>query len=121
MTTPVFLTVDTEFAWRHHAAGLDVDDDLRAGRWSRPALGSPISSTGWREHGLKACFFVDPMPALIFGLDRSAGWSIRYWRPGRRCSFTSTPTGPAARAGDRGAHMRRFALHRICAVRSSAI
>ena len=25
MATSVFLTVDTEFAWRHHAAGLDVD------------------------------------------------------------------------------------------------
>ena len=28
MTTPVFLTVDTELMWRHHAAGLPLDEQV---------------------------------------------------------------------------------------------
>ena len=62
------------------------------------------------RHGLKACFFVDPMPALVFGLDPIRAWSRRSSRRGRRCSCTSTPTGPARRAGDRGATHARFEL-----------
>ena len=71
MTTPVFLTVDTEFAWRHHSAGHDVD-----GIYSRslePAgVGLSYQLDRLAEHGLKACFFVDPMPALVFGM--AIGW-----------------------------------------------
>ncbi len=68
MPTRVFLTIDTELMWRHHAAGLDADTIVE--RSLEPA-GVGI---GWQlarlaDHGLKATFFVDPMPALIYGLD----------------------------------------------------
>jgi hypothetical protein len=66
--TPVFLTVDTEFAWRHHVRGADVDAMYR--RSIEPAgVGLGYKLRRFAEHGLKACFFVDPMPALVFGLD----------------------------------------------------
>ncbi len=66
--TRVLLTIDTELIWRpgvdqspwqdsversYHAAGVGIEYQL--GILSR--------------HGLKACFFVDPMPALVFGID----------------------------------------------------
>jgi peptidoglycan/xylan/chitin deacetylase (PgdA/CDA1 family) len=64
----VFLTIDTEFAWRHHLAGHDA-----AGLYSRsiePAgVGLTYQLTLLRRHGLKACFFVDPMPAIRFGIE----------------------------------------------------
>ncbi|MGK6321082.1 polysaccharide deacetylase [Sphingomonas sp. DT-204] len=66
MATPVFLTIDTELKWGYHAAGLDVA--AMAARSLEPA-GVGI---GWQlerlaAHGLKATFFVDPMPALAHG------------------------------------------------------
>jgi hypothetical protein len=68
MTTPVFLTIDTELMWRHHAEGLD-----RAEFYTRslePAgVGISYQLDMLRRHDLKACFFVDPMPALVFGLE----------------------------------------------------
>ena len=67
MPTPVFLTVDTEFAWRHHAAGLDVDAIYE--RSIEPAgVGLSYQLSRLAAHDLKACFFVDPMPALTYGL-----------------------------------------------------
>ena len=67
MATPVFLTVDTEFAWRHHAAGLDVDT-IYARSLEPAGVGLSYQLDRLAAHGLKACFFVDPMPALVFGL-----------------------------------------------------
>jgi len=66
--TPVFLTVDTEFAWRHHAAGLDLQAVYR--RSIEPAgvgLGHQLAVLA--RAGLKACFFVDPFPALAYGIE----------------------------------------------------
>lgn len=67
MAAPVLLTVDTELTWRHYAPDGDWRDNFE--RSIEPA-GVGIS---WQleilaRHGLKACFFVDPMPALIYGL-----------------------------------------------------
>ncbi len=64
----VFLTIDTEIAWRHHAAGLGISaveersiEPAGVGlRWQLGLLS---------RHGLKATFFVDPMPATIYGID----------------------------------------------------
>lgn len=68
MTTPVFLTIDTEFAWRHHEAGLDAETLYR--RSIEPAdVGLTYQLALLRAHGLKACFFVDPMPARLYGLE----------------------------------------------------
>ena len=61
--TPVFLTVDTELMWRHHAAGLDASEVVR--RSLDPAdVGIAWQLQRLAEHHLKACFFVDPMPAI---------------------------------------------------------
>lgn len=68
MVTPVFLTVDTELTWRHHAAGLDAGEIVA--RSLEPAgVGVTYQLRKLREHGLKATFFVDPMPALVYGLE----------------------------------------------------
>ena len=68
MTTPVFITVDTEFAWRHHKAGLALDQIYE--RSLEPAgVGLSYQLDVIARHQLKACFFVDPMPALTYGLD----------------------------------------------------
>ncbi|MBA4048834.1 MAG: polysaccharide deacetylase [Sphingomonas sp.] len=68
MPRPVFLTVDTEIAWRHHRAGLDSASVY--GRSLEPAgVGVTYQLNRLREHGLVATFFVDPMPALVYGLD----------------------------------------------------
>src|SRR3546814_16846165 len=68
MPTPVFLTVDTELAWRHHAAALDAAEIVE--RSLDPAgVGIGHQLDRLAMHGLKACFFVDPMPALVFGFD----------------------------------------------------
>lgn len=67
MAARVLLTVDTELTWRHHAPGADWRGNFAksvepAGvglSWQLRLLG---------EHELKACFFVDPMPALVHGI-----------------------------------------------------
>ena len=66
--TPVFLTIDTELLWRHHAAGLPAAEVVR--RSLEPGdVGIGYQLRMLAEHGLKACFFVDPMPAMVYGLD----------------------------------------------------
>lgn len=67
MATRVFLTVDTELAWRHHAAGLGRRETYA--RSIEPAgVGLTYQLARLAEHGLKATFFIDPMPAVLFGL-----------------------------------------------------
>ena len=66
MTTRVLLTVDTELKW-----------DWRDSSWQENlALSFDPAGVGVRyqlarlaAHGLKACFFVDPMPALVYGIE----------------------------------------------------
>ena len=68
MVTPVFLTVDTELVWRHHVGRLDAATLIE--RSFEPAgVGVAYQLGMLRRHCLKACFFVDPMPALVFGLE----------------------------------------------------
>ena len=67
MTTPVFITIDTEFAWRHHTAGCERADIYR--RSIEPAeVGVAYHLAAFSRHDLNATFFVDPMPSLVFGL-----------------------------------------------------
>jgi peptidoglycan/xylan/chitin deacetylase (PgdA/CDA1 family) len=68
MTTRVLLTVDTELVWRHHAAGHDWRENF-ARSYEAAGVGIPYQLAKLREHDLKACFFVDPMPAAVHGLD----------------------------------------------------
>ena len=63
----VFLTIDTEIAWRHHAAGLPADEVCRRS-FEPGGVGLHHQLALLARHGLKACFFVDPLPALVYGL-----------------------------------------------------
>jgi len=68
MATRVLLTVDTELTWRHFAAGGGWRDNFA--RSVEPAgVGISYQLKRLAEHGLSACFFVDPMPALVYGLE----------------------------------------------------
>lgn len=66
--TPVFLTIDTELMWRHHAAALDART-IYARSIEPAGVGIGYQLGKLAEHGLKATFFVDPMPARIYGLE----------------------------------------------------
>lgn len=68
MTTRVLLTIDTELLWRHHAAGLSWEENF-ARSYHAAGVGIPYQLQVLADHGLKACFFVDPMPGSIFGLE----------------------------------------------------
>lgn len=67
MVTPVFLTIDTELMWRHHAADLPPDRVVQ--RSLEPAgVGVTWQLERLQAYGLKACFFVDPLPARLYGM-----------------------------------------------------
>lgn len=68
MATRVLLTVDTELVWRHHAAGHDWRENF-ARSFDAAGVGIPYQLEILAAHGLQACFFVDPMPAIAHGLD----------------------------------------------------
>lgn len=107
--TAVFLTVDTEFAWRHHVDGLDLDA-IYARSIEPAGVGLAYQLALLRRHGLKACFFVDPMPAMLFGLEpfRRMVGTIR--DAGQEVQLHLHPNWAGARAGDRGAAHARFEL-----------
>ncbi|MDT9598583.1 polysaccharide deacetylase family protein [Sphingosinicella rhizophila] len=68
MTTQILITIDTELAWRHFRPGENWHRLFD--RSCEPAgVGISYQLELLRRHDLKACFFVDPMPALVFGLD----------------------------------------------------
>jgi hypothetical protein len=60
--TKVLITLDTFLGWACHARGASWQENL-------DGLGLPRQLDTLRDHGLKACFFVDPMPALVYGLE----------------------------------------------------
>ncbi|MGQ0659367.1 polysaccharide deacetylase [Sphingosinicella sp.] len=68
MATRVLLTIDTELTWRHYARGAGWRENL-AYSYDPAGVGIPYQLDRLRRHGLSACFFVDPMPALVYGLD----------------------------------------------------
>ncbi|MBE2993370.1 polysaccharide deacetylase family protein [Sphingomonas sp. CFBP 13603] len=109
MTTPVFLTVDTEFAWRHHVAGLDVDAIyVRSLEPAGVGLGYQLAELA--RHDLKACFFVDPMPAITFGLAPVRRMIETILEAGQEVQLHLHPNWTTARVGDHGAAHDRFAL-----------
>lgn len=110
MPTPVFLTVDTEFAWRHHAAGCDLETIYR--RSLEPAgVGLSFQLARLAEHGLKACFFVDPMPALVYGLAPIERIVDTILAAGQEVQLHLHPDWQGARIGDAGAGRGRADLH----------
>ena len=102
MVTSVFLTIDTEFAWRHHAAGLSSDAIHQ--RSVEPAgVGLRYQLDLLAAHGLKACFFVDPMPALVHGLDPFRHMVAAILAAGQEVQLHLHPRWTRASATDRSA------------------
>ncbi len=68
MATHILLSIDTELTWRGCAEGAGWLDNFR--RSFDPAgVGVPWQLEQLHRLGLKACFFVDPMPALVHGIE----------------------------------------------------
>lgn len=110
MATRVFLTIDTEFAWRHHAAGLDVETIYQ--RSLEPAgVGLRYQLDMFARHRLKVCFFVDPMPAMVFGLEPIKRMVDTILAVGQEIQLHLHPNWSGARPGDRGASYARFQMH----------
>lgn len=70
--TRVFLTVDTELSLGSHQRGLSPEANLAQSIFGETAEG--VFGIGWQidrlnRHGLKAVYFVDPLPAALFGVD----------------------------------------------------
>jgi len=108
--TPVFLTVDTEFAWRHHAAGHDMEA-IYARSLEPAGVGLSYQLGVLATHRLKACFFVDPMPALVFGLDPIRRMVETILEAGQEVQLHLHANWTRATLGDRGATFGHFALH----------
>ncbi|WP_380781845.1 polysaccharide deacetylase [Sphingomonas sp. R86520] len=109
MPTPVFLTIDTEFAWRHHAAGLDCEA-IYARSLEPAGVGLGYQLAELARHDLKACFFVDPMPALAFGVAPVRRMVETILAAGQEVQLHLHPGWALARAGDHGAAHGRFDL-----------
>ena len=110
MTTPVFITVDTELVWRHHEAGLDLAAQIE--RSLEPAgVGVGYKLTMFERFGLKATFFVDPMPAMVFGLDAIRPTVEAILAAGQEVQLHLHPNWIAARPDDAGASFSRFELY----------
>lgn len=66
--TGVLLSIDTEFTWRAHDSGASWLENYQ--RSIEPGgAGISYQLAALARHGLKACFFVDPLPALVFGIE----------------------------------------------------
>lgn len=105
MATPVFLTIDTELMWRHHAAGLSGAEI--AARSLEPAgVGVAYQLAVLSRWGLKATFFVDPMPALVHGIDHVRDVVAAIVAAGQEVQLHLHPNWTGASAADRGAHAR---------------
>ncbi|WP_066782049.1 polysaccharide deacetylase [Sphingomonas sp. CCH5-D11] len=101
--TPVFLTIDTEIAWRHHVAGFDPA--VVETRSIEPAgVGLAWQLDLLARHGLKATFFVDPMPARIYGLDPFRRIVEAVLAAGQEVQLHLHPNWAKARLADRQAH-----------------
>ncbi len=109
MSTPVFLTIDTELAWRHHAAALDPSE-IVARSLDPAGVGVRYQLDRLARHGLAACFFVDPMPALVFGLDWLKPLVEAILAAGQEVQLHLHPNWTGAVAGDGGAAHGRFEM-----------
>jgi hypothetical protein len=109
MPTRVFLTIDTELMWRHHVAGLDIETIVA--RSLEPAgVGIAWQLAQLRRHGLKACFFVDPMPSLVYGLDWMKRVVHAILEAGQEVQLHLHPNWTGAKAADGGASYGAFEL-----------
>lgn len=120
MQTRILLTVDTELAWRHHAAGLALDEVYA--RSIEPAgVGIAWQLARLRDFGLKACFFVDPMPARVFGLDVVKRIVAPILEAGQEVQLHLHPNWAGARADDGGRAHAKFELIDYTAAEQQAL
>lgn len=109
MASRVFLTIDTELMWRHHVAGLDAATVVQ--RSFEPAgVGVTWQLGQLTRHGLKATFFVDPMPALVYGLDPIRRIVGTILEAGQEVQLHLHPNWTGAHPGDGGTSHARFEL-----------
>ena len=101
----VFLTIDAEIAWRHHAAGLPADEVWRRS-FEPGGVGLAHQLAMLARHGLKACFFVDPLPALVYGLVSIRQVVDAILDGGQEVQLHLHPQWAGARIEDRGCHGR---------------
>ncbi len=101
----VFLTIDTEFAWRHHAAGLDAAT-IHARSVEPAGVGLAAQLETLARHGLKATFFVDPMPALVHGPEWIAAMVAPVLAAGQEVQLHLHANWVGASAADRTRHGR---------------
>lgn len=68
MATGILLSIDTELTWRAHEGGASwLENYARSIEPGGAGISYQLAMLA--KHGLKACFFVDPLPALLFGID----------------------------------------------------
>lgn len=70
--TALLITVDTELSALLYQRGVSLDDNIRRSIWGE--VGGQRYGIGWQmdqldRHGLKGVFFVDPMPAAVYGTE----------------------------------------------------
>jgi len=68
MATNVLLTIDTELLWSPDVTRRSWQEAL-ARSFDPANVGIPYQLAKLAEHRLDAVFFVDPMPALHFGIE----------------------------------------------------
>jgi peptidoglycan/xylan/chitin deacetylase (PgdA/CDA1 family) len=68
MATNVLLTIDTELRWFGGVADGDWKGAF-ARSYDPAGVGIPYQLGVLAEHGLRAVFFVDPMPAALYGIE----------------------------------------------------
>lgn len=100
--TRVFITIDTELMWRHHSGNLDPATIVQ--RSLEPAgVGIGWQLDQLRRHQLKACFFVDPMPCLLFGTEWMKRVVGAILGEGQEVQLHIHPNWAGAKLGDGGA------------------
>lgn len=100
--TRVFITIDTELMWRHHSASLDAETIVQ--RSLEPAgVGVRWQLDQLKRHGLKATFFVDPMPCLLFGTEWMKRIVGAILEAGQEVQLHIHPNWAGAKLGDGGA------------------
>ncbi|WP_066720024.1 polysaccharide deacetylase [Sphingomonas pituitosa] len=109
MPTTVFLTIDTELMWRHHVAGLDLAE-VAARSFEPAGVGVSWQLERLAAFDLKACFFVDPMPALVHGLGPIEAVVRAIRTAGQEVQLHLHPNWTGASAADRARMPSRFDL-----------
>ncbi len=66
MTTPVLITIDTEL---RQTLGVEDWRESYERSYDAAGVGIPYQLRVLAQYALKACFFVDPMPACVYGID----------------------------------------------------